>query len=76
MCIRDRGGDATALTLKSLIDKITIYIEGTRAHADVVGNPAGMIDPTYNKPATSRRKPVSSIAVVAGVGFEPTTFRL
>ena len=33
--------EEAAETLESLIDEIAIYIEGTRAHADVVGYPAG-----------------------------------
>lgn len=36
---------------------------------DVVGNPAGFIDLSYDKPATLGRKPVSSMAVVARVRF-------
>ena len=71
-CVREEASQ----TLTSLIDTITIHMEGSRAFADIVGNPAGIIDLAYDKPATSGRKPVSSIAVVAGVGFEPTTFRL
>ncbi|QWC58414.1 hypothetical protein F7D01_10780 [Erythrobacter sp. 3-20A1M] len=63
-------------TLRSLLDKIVIIRDDRSLFAEFVSDPSKIIDFAYDQPATSGRKPVSSIAVVAGVGFEPTTFRL
>ncbi len=61
--------------LRSLIEQITIYAEGDRTVGEITSDPAKIIDFASG---ASRRPAGSpgSIVVVAGVGFEPTTFRL
>ncbi len=64
-----------AQTLRSLIETVTVYADDERTYADIVGDPAKVID--FARGDGGRRGGASSsITVVAGVGFEPTTFRL
>jgi site-specific DNA recombinase len=61
--------------LRSLIETITIHADDDKTFADIVGDAGKIIEFA----AEDSRRPTgtpSSIAVVAGVGFEPTTFRL
>ncbi|PZU12927.1 MAG: hypothetical protein DI591_13590 [Citromicrobium sp.] len=68
--------EEAAASLRTLIDQITIFSDESETYAEVLSDPAKVMDFAYDKPATSMRQRASSIAVVAGVGFEPTTFRL
>ncbi len=66
-----------AQTLRSLLTSVTIHPSDGGAIAEVVGDPGKIIDFSQNsETASGTNSPGSSIAVVAGVGFEPTTFRL
>ena len=61
--------------LRSLIETITIHTDDDRTIADVVGDTSKIIEFAADEGRRPAGAP-SSIAVVAGVGFEPTTFRL
>lgn len=61
--------------LRSLIDAITIHAGDESTIADIVGDVSKVIEFAADEGRRPAGAP-SSIAVVAGVGFEPTTFRL
>ena len=61
--------------LRSLIDTITIHADDDKTFADIVGDAGKIIEFAADEGRRPSGGP-SSIAVVAGVGFEPTTFRL
>ncbi len=63
--------------IRSLIESVTIEVEDGETVADVVASAANLIDFAQN--AKSPQRFLSrgrSVAVVAGTGFEPVTFRL
>ena len=63
--------------IHALIIRIAIYPEGDGVEAEVELDPAHMVGLAATKaPAHDLNGLRSSTAVVAGVGFEPTTFRL
>ena len=64
--------------LRDLIEKLTVqYDEGRDEHTIAIcGNLAAMLSGANPSDADSYQQSESSIKLVAGVGFEPTTFRL
>ena len=72
--------------IRSLIDKVVVHEEKEAPPSvELIGDIAHMIEVALEGPETQKttRKRVvlgdrkqSSVVVVAGVGFEPTTFRL
>jgi site-specific DNA recombinase len=68
---------SAAQKLRSLIDEIRLHPED-RGHAiEIVGDLAGILSLCEAETKTPRRGNAGvSDSVVAGVGFEPTTFRL
>ncbi|WP_457355133.1 recombinase family protein [Sphingomonas sp. UYP23] len=69
-------GEAAEI-LATLIESVTIYPDGERgAEAEVVAKTAGLFAFATNANAAPKGGVCSSMAVVAGTGFEPVTFRL
>ena len=63
--------------MDQLIESVTIYPDGANGpEAEVVARVADLVAYATNDNAASKGGDCSSITVVAGVGFEPTTFRL
>ena len=63
--------------IQALITRIAIYGEGDMAEAEVELDPAHIVGLAATKaPAHDLNGLRNSMAMVAGVGFEPTTFRL
>jgi site-specific DNA recombinase len=64
--------------LRGLIDAIELRPGKSRYDILLRGDLAGILTLAINskKPATLSRDGLSQVALVAGVGFEPTTFRL
>ncbi|GGM00385.1 resolvase [Pseudooceanicola nanhaiensis] len=63
--------------LGGLIDRIVIQHEETAGHtAEIEGKLLGLLSFADAKNAASYSDTASSLKLVAGVGFEPTTFRL
>ena len=63
--------------LRNLIDRIDLIPTKDGLTIDIVGNLAAMLQlamPQMQK--TASRETAFAISLVAGVGFEPTTFRL
>ena len=61
---------------RSLLDRIDVRPEGKGWEVGLIGAIAEMIKLATNTEAFVREPLRSSVKVVAGVGFEPTTFRL
>ena len=63
--------------IRSLIDKVVVRPAEDGVHIDLYGDLAGILN-LYRQGRTPGRSRASAeqIKVVAGVGFEPTTFRL
>ncbi len=57
-----------------MIEWVTVHIEGDRVHLELEGALSAMIDTAQFGALAG--VDVCSVKVVAGVGFEPTTFRL
>jgi site-specific DNA recombinase len=66
--------------IRSLIEAIVLIPDGTGLRVEVRGDLAAILafgEGTKNKnPSSTDRDPAKQIKMVAGVGFEPTTFRL
>lgn len=72
--------------IQSLIEKIVVRTTAAGTEIELVGNIAAMVNLAQAKDATNRKAALvraalsatekSSVKVVAGAGFEPTTFRL
>ena len=64
--------------LRDLIEKLTVhYDEANEEHTiEVCGNLTAMLGGANPSEADNYKQSESSIKLVAGVGFEPTTFRL
>ena len=74
-----------AEVIRSLIDAIILVPEGGELKIDVRGDLAGILAIAVERKKTASRAGISKAAIpggisqlllVAGVGFEPTTFRL
>ncbi len=69
-------GEAAEI-LSPLIESVTIYPDGTHGpEAEVVAKVSDLLAFATNAKAAPKGGVSSSIAVVAGTGFEPVTFRL
>ena len=69
-------GEAAEI-LSTLIESVTIYPDGEHGpEAEVVAKVADLITFATNDDAAREGGACSSMAVVAGTGFEPVTFRL
>jgi len=64
--------------IRSLIDEVRLVPRGGRLDVELKGELAGILGlcDANKKPASSYEVRAEQIKVVAGVGFEPTTFRL
>ncbi|WP_339853702.1 recombinase family protein [Roseovarius nubinhibens] len=62
--------------IRSLLSEIRLIPEGDKLCIDLVGELAGLLSLGANKNARSVAAAGGSVTMVAGVGFEPTTFRL
>ena len=64
--------------IRSLVDEIVLTPENDDLRVDLKGDLAAILTIAQNgrKPATISRDGLEQIKMVAGVGFEPTTFRL
>ena len=64
--------------IRQIIERITVnYDEDNKSHTmEVVGNIVEMLGKSNLSDADKYQQSESSIKLVAGVGFEPTTFRL
>jgi len=64
--------------IRSLIDHIEVHDSGTRDKPDVilVGALAAILDYTHQNKTAASKGSDGRVLMVAGVGFEPTTFRL
>ncbi|UWQ95543.1 recombinase family protein [Rhodobacteraceae bacterium M385] len=62
--------------IRSLIDAIVLTPEGGDLRIDVRGDLAGILDVSSKTRTPAEEAGVSQVKMVAGVGFEPTTFRL
>ena len=70
--------------IRSLIDRVVMSPDpnGKRPHLDLVGDLAGILSIAANRERAEVSRELSVFnydkqeAMVAGVGFEPTTFRL
>ena len=80
--LRETLGEETIRTeaaelMSRLIESVIIYPDGANGpEAEVVANVADLVMYALNDNAAPRGGVLSSMTVVAGVGFEPTTFRL
>ncbi len=63
-------------TIRSLLSQIRLVPEGDALAIELVGELAGLLALGTNKNARSGEATGRSVTLVAGVGFEPTTFRL
>ena len=68
--------ESAAAILRELITSVTITTENGAVSADVEASTGRLIDFATNEKRAPLRRPSSSLAVVAGAGFEPATFRL
>ena len=69
-------GEAAEI-LSTLIESVTIYPDGAQgAEAEVVAKISDLVEFATNDNAAPKGGGCSSMAVVAGTGFEPVTFRL
>ena len=62
--------------LRSLLSEVRLTPDRDRLAIDLVGELAGLLTLGANKNARSVVAAGGSVTLVAGVGFEPTTFRL
>ena len=64
--------------IRSLIDEVRLVPKGGNLHIELKGELAGILNlcDAKKKPAASYEERAEQIKMVAGVGFEPTTFRL
>ena len=62
--------------LRSLVSQIILTPENGEIQIDVRGNLAGILGISLKRKKPAGEAGNSQVAVVAGVGFEPTTFRL
>ena len=64
--------------IRSMIDRIEVHDSGRRGDPDVmlVGALASIVDYTHKNQTAASRGDGGRVLMVAGVGFEPTTFRL
>ena len=63
--------------LRKLIDRIDLVPSEGGLSIDIVGNLAAMLQLTMpNTQKAASKETAFAISLVAGVGFEPTTFRL
>ena len=64
--------------IRSMIDRIEVHDSGRRGDPDVmlVGALASIVDYTHKNQTAASRGVGGRVLMVAGVGFEPTTFRL
>ena len=68
---------AAAELIDKLIESVTIYPDGANGpEAEVVANVSELAAFALNDNAAPRGGVSRSMAVVAGAGFEPATFRL
>ena len=67
--------EATEL-LRSLVDEIILTLTDDEMLIDVRGDLAGILGISLNRKKPTTRAGQSQFELVAGVGFEPTTFRL
>ena len=76
----DPGCKAEAFDIiRSLIDEVRLVPKNATLRVELKGELAGILslcDTTKKNPATSYEERAEQIKLVAGVGFEPTTFRL
>ena len=78
------GRDEAADTIHQLIEKVTIFPTATAPEAEVAADSINLIafaqtrdgPQGVNLGGRSDQESWSSIALVAGTGFEPVTFRL
>jgi site-specific DNA recombinase len=69
--------DEACELIRSLIDKVVLVPEGGELRIEVHGELAGILTLCQNAKAPDRSRALAEqIKGVAGVGFEPTTFRL
>nr|WP_240497769.1 recombinase family protein [Thioclava sp. F34-6] len=61
-------------TIRGLINSVTIHVTGEKVRVELEGAITALIG--LAQPEAAQRLDPSSVEVVAGVGFEPTTFRL
>ncbi|QPZ89693.1 recombinase family protein [Thioclava electrotropha] len=61
-------------TIRGLISSVTIHVDGEKVTVELEGAITALIG--LAQPEAAQRLDPSSVEVVAGVGFEPTTFRL
>ncbi len=62
--------------IRSLLSEIRLVPEGDKLTIELVGELAGLLSLGPAKKRTGRPEATCATTVVAGVGFEPTTFRL
>ncbi len=62
--------------LRGLIESVTVAPAENGFAVELVGEIANMVQLSAGAGAVEREPYRSSVKVVAGVGFEPTTFRL
>ena len=63
--------------LRLLIDRIVVRHDAQQGHTiEIEGNLAEMLAAAYPDLGDAYRSEARSLKLVAGVGFEPTTFRL
>ena len=64
--------------IRELIDEVRLVPENGELRIDLRGELAGILSlcDSKKKPASSYEERAQQIKMVAGVGFEPTTFRL
>ena len=75
--------DEAVNAIRSLIDEIRLIPENAKLRVEIRGALAGVLALSHGKQDHLRRRADGSLSVlleqiklVAGVGFEPTTFRL
>ena len=76
--LTDDGAEAEAVQLvRSLVEEITLTPEAGELRVDLKGDLAAILAIASNKkPAGESPDGLAQVKLVAGVGFEPTTFRL
>jgi site-specific DNA recombinase len=74
---RKENRDEAADILRSLIDRIELTPnQQGKLEIDLYGDLAGILTLAGGKPLDQNDQSVQQVKMVAGVGFEPTTFRL
>ncbi len=66
--------DKAAECLRDLVEEIRLVPEGGKLRIEIYGELAALLSLANKRP--SSKETGAQITMVAGVGFEPTTFRL